>query len=91
MPYQRLVMAFIVYGVDLLRLRQSGGHAELHIPDEGFDSGESSVARSGGFAALLLEVGEKIEDQRGIDLFKGDWEGLIPSLWPAKMNRSRKA
>jgi len=90
MPNQPLVMAFIGDGVDLPHLRQSGGQAKLHVPDEGFNSGESSVARGGGVAALLLEVGEKIEDQRGIDLFKGDLRGLDPQPLAGKNEQEPK-
>ena len=68
MPHQPLVMAFARDGVDLPCLRQGGGHAELDISDEGFDRGESSVARSRAVAALFLDVSEKVENQRGVDL-----------------------
>jgi len=63
-------MAFPWDGVDLPRLCQGGGHTELDIPDEGFDRGESSVARGRAVATLFLDVSEEVENQGGIDLLE---------------------
>jgi hypothetical protein len=76
MPHQHLVMAFVRDGVDLPCLRQGGGHTELDISDEGFDRGESSVTRGRRVAALFLNVSEKVENQRGVDLLDTDLGGL---------------
>src|SRR6202040_18623 len=59
-------------GVDLLRLCQGGGYMDLDIPEEGLDCCESSVARGRAVAALLLDVSEKLQNQRGVDLLKTD-------------------
>ncbi len=70
MPNESLIMAFPWDRMDLPRLCQGGGHAELDIPDKGFDRGESPVARGRAVAALFLDVSEKIENQRGVDLLE---------------------
>jgi hypothetical protein len=72
MPHERLVVAFPRDGVDLPRLCQGGGHAELDIPDEGFDCGEPSIARGRAVAALFLNVSEEVENQRGVELLEAD-------------------
>ena len=72
MPYKRLVMAFARDGVDLSGLCQCGRHPELDIPDEGFDSGESSVACGRAVAAFFLDVSQELENQRSVDLFEAD-------------------
>ena len=66
-------MAFPRDGMDLARLSQGRRHAELNIPDEGFDGGESSVARGRAVAAFFLDVSQEIENQRSVDLL---------SRWP---------
>ena len=58
--------------MDLLRLCQRGGHAKFDIPDEGFDGSESPVTRSRAVTTLFLDVREKVENQRGIDLLDAD-------------------
>src|SRR5260370_4975822 len=72
MPHERLVMAFPCDSVDLPRLFQGGGYPELDIPEEGLDCCEPSVARGRAVAALLLNVGEKLENQRGASLLQTD-------------------
>ena len=90
MPHERLVMAFTRDGVDLLRLCQGGGHAELDIPDKGFDCGESSVARGRAVATLFLDVGEEVENQRGVDLLEADLGGLDPKPLAGKDEQEPK-
>jgi hypothetical protein len=72
MPYKRLVMAVARDGVDLSCLCQGGRHPELDIPDEGCDSGESSVACGRAVAAFFLDVSQELENQRSVDLFEAD-------------------
>ena len=72
MPRQPLVMAFTRDGMDLLRLCQRGGHAKFDVPDEGFDGSESPVTGSRAVTTLFLDVTEKVENQRGIDLLDAD-------------------
>ena len=55
-------MPFTRDGVDLLRLCQGGGNAELDIPNKGFDCSESSVARGRTITSLFLDVGEEVEN-----------------------------
>jgi hypothetical protein len=71
-PHQRLIMAFARDGVNLPRLCQCRGHMEFDISDKGFNCGESSVAGGRAVAALLLDVSEKVENQRCVDLFETD-------------------
>ena len=72
MPHQRLVMAFTRNGMDLLRLCQHGGHTEFEISNEGFDGSESSVTCSRAVPTLFLNVREKIENQRCVNLLDTD-------------------
>src|ERR1035438_3909403 len=62
MPHECLIMPFTRDGVDLLRLCQGRGHAELNIPNKGLDCGESSVARGRTITSLFLNVGEEVEN-----------------------------
>src|SRR6516164_1726335 len=72
MPHQGLSLAFDRDGMDLLRLRQEGRHAELDVADESFYRGESSVARGCAVPALFLDMCEEVEDQRGVELLKAE-------------------
>jgi hypothetical protein len=62
--------------VDLLRLCQRGGHAKFDVSDECFDGSESSVPRSRAVTTLFLNVREKVQNQRGVDLLDADLGGL---------------
>jgi hypothetical protein len=68
-------MAVARDGVDLSCLCQGGRHPELDIPDEGCDSGESSVACGRAVAAFFLDVSQELENQRSVDLFEADLWG----------------
>ena len=90
MPHQRLIVPLTWDGVDLARLCQCGGHAKFDIPDEGFDCGQSSVARGRAVAAMFLDVSEKVENQRSIDLLKADLRGLDPQPLTGKDKQQPK-
>jgi hypothetical protein len=65
----RLIMAFGWNSMYLPHLLQNGGHAEFYVSHEGFDGCESTVARDRAIAALFFDVSEKVQDQRGVNLF----------------------
>jgi hypothetical protein len=56
--------------VDPPDLLQSGWNAELDVPHEGLDRGEPGVPGRRGITSLLLDVGQVLEHQSGIDLLK---------------------
>jgi hypothetical protein len=70
MAYQLLVVAFCWDGVDLPDLLESGGNAKLEVPHEGFDRSEPGVPGRRGITALLLDVGQVLEHQSGINVLK---------------------
>jgi hypothetical protein len=70
--YEQLIVAFRGDGVDLPRLFQGGGHAELDIPEKCLNCGKSSVARGRTVATLFLDVNKESEYQRGLDLLETD-------------------
>ena len=76
MSHEPLVVAFTWDGMDLLRLCQRGGHAKFDISDEGFDSSEPPVTRSRAITTLFLDVKEKVENQRSVELLDADLGGL---------------
>jgi hypothetical protein len=51
-------------------LCQCGGHTEFDISDKRFDCGQSSIASGRAVTALFLQVCEKVQNQRGIDLLE---------------------
>jgi hypothetical protein len=74
--HQCLTVALCRDGVDLPDLFQSGWKTELDVPHEGLDCCQSGVAGRCVIAALLLNVGEEVEHQVGIDVLEaklGRW------------------
>ena len=53
-----------------MNLLQGSGQAVLDKTKECLDRGQSQVASSYGVGAMVLEIVEKIENQRSIDLFE---------------------
>jgi hypothetical protein len=90
MPHERLIMPFTRDGVDLTRLCQGGGNAELDIPNKGFNCSESSVARGRAIASLFLDVSEEVENQRRVDLLETDLGGLDPKALAGKDEQEPK-
>ena len=72
MPRQRLVMTLCWDGVDLHDLLQGGRHAELDIPHEGLDRGEPGIAGRSTVATLLLDVGQEVEHEGGVDVLEAE-------------------
>jgi hypothetical protein len=70
--YKQLIVAFRGDGVDLPRLFQGGGYAELDIPEKGLNCRESSVARGRAVTTLFLDVNKESEYQRSLDLLETD-------------------
>ena len=70
MAHQLLVMTFCWDGVDLPDLLQSGWNVELDVPHEGFDRREPGVPGRCGITALLFDMGQVLEHQRGINVLK---------------------
>jgi hypothetical protein len=70
MAYERLIVSFTWDGTNLSHLRQSGGHAEFNIAEEGLDGSEAPITCCCSVAALLLDMKEKIENYLGSNLLK---------------------
>jgi hypothetical protein len=60
---------------DPATLLEAGRYAILHEFHEGFDGREACVPCPGAIAPLGLEMGEKVHDQRSIELLKGESRG----------------
>jgi hypothetical protein len=68
MAHQLLIMAFLRDRVDLPDLLQSGWNVECDVPHEGLDRREPGVPGRRGITALLLDVGQVLKHQIGIDV-----------------------
>src|SRR5689334_7276942 len=70
-------MALCRNGADLPDLFQSGWNTELDVPHEGLDRCKPGVTGCRIVTALLLDVGQEVEHQIGIDVLKAKLGGCF--------------
>ena len=72
---ERLIVTLLRNRVDLSDLGQRGADVAFDVVHEGLDRGEPRIAGRGAVAALVFEVREEVEDQRGIELLEAELGG----------------
>ena len=70
--------------MDLPDLFQSGWNAELDVPHEGLDRRKPGVAGRRGITALLLDVGQEVEHQGGVDVLEAELGGSLAQTFAGK-------
>jgi len=69
MADELLVAALDRNGIDLSYLRQRRGHMMLDVAHERSDGGQTQIASGGAISPLLLDVPQKVDDERRVELF----------------------
>src|SRR5271165_638612 len=83
-PHQRLVMALCRNGVDLPDLFQGGGDAEFDVPHERLDRRKPRIAGRCVVMTLLLDVGQEVEHQGGVDVLEAELRGSLAQTLAGK-------
>ncbi len=90
MPRQRLVVTLCRDGVDLHDLLQGGRHAELDIPHKGLDRGQPGIAGRSTIATLLLDMGQEVEHEGGVNVLEAELGGSLSHTFAGKDEQQPK-